>query len=81
MAKSSLQPVSNDVIFVHTHTKQTQAQTCMTATHTLTHTQIYAPNVSLPLAFEMHLSGMWRTPLTPLLPHPPEPDQRLVDRL
>lgn len=55
MDKSSLQPVSNDVIFVHTNTHM----------HGHTHAQIYAQNVSLPLALRTHLGGMWRDPPSP----------------
>ncbi len=40
----------------------TQTHTC-TSTHT--HTQIYAQNVSLPLALRTHLGGMWRDPPSP----------------
>jgi len=69
MDKSSLQLVSNDVMFVHTNTHMHED------THTHTHTQICAQNVSLPLALRTHLGGMWRNPPSP------KRCQCLLDRL
>lgn len=49
MAKGSLQPVSNDVIFVHTNTHM----------HENEHTDICSKRLP-PSGFEIHLGGMWR---------------------